>query len=192
MSANPPPPYPGTGSKSSMVQPGATFKPDICGECKQPIFVKKPMLKFNLTPEQIEEFKECFQMFDKDGDGTIDTTELGTVMRSLGQNPDEEEVEEMVDEADEDGSGSINFPEFIGLMMKKQQGSQTVDDIKQAFRVFDKDGNGYVSSTELKFVMSRLGVNFTDDELQEMVLEADIDGDGQVCFEEFYNMMTAT
>ena len=61
----------------------------------------------------------------------------------------------------------------------------------QAFRVFDKDGNGYVSSSELKFVMSRLGVNFTDDELNEMVLEADIDGDGQVCFEEFYNMMTA-
>ena len=50
--------------------------------------------------------------------------------------------------------------------------------------MFDKDGNGYVSSSELKFVMSRLGVNFTDDELNEMVLEADIDGDGQVCFEE--------
>ena len=58
--------------------------------------------------------------------------------------------------------------------------------------MFDKDGNGFVSSSELKFVMSRLGVNFTDDELNEMVLEADIDGDGQVCFEEFYNMMTAS
>jgi len=57
--------------------------------------------------------------------------------------------------------------------------------------VFDKDGNGYVSGSELKFVMSRLGVHFTDDELNEMVLEADIDGDTQVCFEEFYNMMTA-
>jgi len=61
----------------------------------------------------------------------------------------------------------------------------------QAFRVFDKDGNGFVSSTELKFVMSRLDVHFTDDELNEMILEADIDGDGQVCFDEFYNMMTA-
>ena len=48
-----------------------------------------------------------------------------------GNNPDEEEIEEMIDEADEDGSGSINFPEFIGLMMKKQQGGQTKDDIKQ-------------------------------------------------------------
>jgi len=65
-------------------------------------------------------------------------------------------------------------------MLKKQSGGQTKDEIKQAFRVFDKDGNGYVSSSELKFVMSRLGVHFTDDELNEMVLEADIDGDGQV------------
>ena len=61
----------------------------------------------------------------------------------------------------------------------------------QAFRVFDKDGNGYVGSSEIRFVMSKLGLNFTDDELNEMVLEADIDGDTQVCFEEFYNMLTA-
>ena len=62
----------------------------------------------------------------------------------------------------------------------------------QAFRVFDKDGSGYVSSSELKLVMSRLGVEFSDDEVTEMFVEADIDGDGQVCFEEFYNMMTAS
>ena len=61
----------------------------------------------------------------------------------------------------------------------------------QAFRVFDKDGSGFVSATELKIVMANLGVDFSDDELSEMVLEADIDGDGQVCFEEFYQMMTA-
>ena len=73
----------------------------------------------------------------------------------VGQNPDPEELEEMVDEVDADGSGSINFPEFIELMLKRQQGGQTKEEIKQAFRVFDKDGNGYVSSSELKFVMSR-------------------------------------
>ena len=58
--------------------------------------------------------------------------------------------------------------------------------------MFDKDGSGYVSSSELKLVMAKLGVDFTDDELTEMFVEADIDGDGQVCFEEFYNMMTAS
>ena len=78
----------------------------------------------------------------------------------LGQNPDPEELEEMVDEVDADGSGSINFPEFIELMLKRQQGGQTKEEIKQAFRVFDKDGNGYVSSSELKFVMSRWVILF--------------------------------
>ncbi|CAB4059968.1 unnamed protein product [Lepeophtheirus salmonis] len=71
-------------------------------------------------------FKECFQMFDKDGDGTIGTKELGAVMRSLGQNPSEDEIEEMIDDADEDGSGTyINFPEFIALMLKKAHGGAT-------------------------------------------------------------------
>lgn len=58
--------------------------------------------------------------------------------------------------------------------------------------MFDKDGSGYVSSSEIKLVMSNLGLNLTDDELEEMVMEADIDGDGQICFEEFYAMMTAS
>lgn len=85
----------------------------------------------NLTKEKIGEFRECFQMFDKDGDGTIDTKELGAVMRSLGQFPDMEEIEEMVDDADEDGSGSINFMEFVSLMLKRQAGGQTREEIKQ-------------------------------------------------------------
>ena len=57
----------------------------------------------NLTEEQIAEFKEAFSLFDKDGDGTITTKELGTVMRSLGQNPTEAELQDMINEVDEDG-----------------------------------------------------------------------------------------
>ena len=64
-----------------------------------------------LTEEQIAEFKEAFSLFDKDGDGTITTKELGTVMRSLGQNPTEAELQDMINEVDVDGSGTIDFPE---------------------------------------------------------------------------------
>ena len=53
------------------------------------------------------------------------------ILIPIGQYPDEEEIEEMVDDADEDGSGSINFQEFVGLMLKKQQGGQTREEIKQ-------------------------------------------------------------
>ena len=72
-----------------------------------------------LTDEQIAEFKEAFALFDKDGDGTITTKELGTVMRSLGQNPTEAELQDMVNEVDADGNGTIDFPEFLTMMARK-------------------------------------------------------------------------
>ena len=107
------------------------LKANTCDTCKHVIPIRPPKFSSKLTKDQIAEFQECFQMFDKDGDGTIDTGELGAVMRSLGQFPDMEEIEEMVDEADEDGSGSINFPEFVGLMLKRREGGQTREEIKQ-------------------------------------------------------------
>lgn len=108
-----------------------SLKSTQCGQCKHIIPVRPPKFSKGMTKEQLAEFMECFRMFDKDGDGTIDTKELGAVMRSLGQFPDMEEIEEMVDEADEDGSGSINFQEFVGLMLKRQEGGQTREEIKQ-------------------------------------------------------------
>merc|ERR1711948_114238 len=135
-----------------------------------------------LTEEQIAEFKEAFSLFDKDGDGTITTKELGTVMRSLGQNPTEAELQDMINEVDADGNGTIDFPEFCTLMARK---------LKEAFRVFDKDGNGFISAAELRHIMTNLGEKLTDEEVDEMLREADIDGDGQINYEEFVKVMMA-
>ncbi|MXQ90776.1 hypothetical protein E5288_WYG016224 [Bos mutus] len=138
-----------------------------------------------LTEEQIAEFKEAFSLFDKDGDGTITTKELGTVMRSLGQNPTEAELQDMINEVDADGNGTIDFPEFLTMMARKMKDTDSEEEIREAFRVFDKDGNGYISATELRHVMTNLGEKLTDEEVDEMIREADIDGDGQVNYEEF-------
>ena len=142
-----------------------------------------------LSETQIEEFREAFLLFDKNGDGTITTVELGTAMRSLGQNPTEEELQEMINEVDEDGGGSIDFTEFLTMMVKKMKDTDTEDDIREAFRVFDKDGNGFISVQELRHVMTNLGEKLTDDEVDEMIREADIDGDGEVNYEEFVTMI---
>merc|ERR1712151_140585 len=116
-----------------------------------------------LTEEQIAEFKEAFSLFDKDGDGTITTKELGTVMRSLGQNPTEAELQDMVNEVDADGNGTLDFPEFLSLQARKMKDTDTEEELIEAFKVFDRDGSGFINADELRHVMTNLGEKLTDD-----------------------------
>ncbi|XP_066336426.1 calmodulin-like isoform X2 [Miscanthus floridulus] len=146
-----------------------------------------------LTKKQIEEFREAFSLFDKDGDGTITTKELGTVMRSLGQSPTEEELQGMVDEVDADGSGAIDFQEFLTLLARQMREANGADEdeLREAFRVFDQDQNGFISRDELRHVLQNLGEKLSDEELAEMLREADSDGDGQINYTEFAKVMLA-
>ncbi|KAL8222501.1 UNVERIFIED_CONTAM: hypothetical protein K2H54_077105 [Gekko kuhli] len=144
----------------------------------------------HLTEEQLAEFKEAFCLFDKDGDGAITSKELGTVMRSLGHNPTEAELQGMISEIDANGSGTVDFPEFLSLMAKRTRDSDGEEEIRDAFRVFDKDGNGYISAAELRHVMTNLGEKMTEEEVEDMIKEADVDGDGRVNYEEFVRVMT--
>jgi calmodulin len=144
-----------------------------------------------LTEEQIAEFKEAFSLFDKNGDGTVTTKELLTVMRALGRNPTQEELADMLNGVDADGNGTIDFPEFLSLMASKISDVDPEDEILSAFKVFDKDGNGFISAAELRHIMKKLGQKFTDEELDEMIRGADIDGDGQIDYQEFVKMMMA-
>lgn len=92
-----------------------------------------------------------------DGDGTITTRELGTIMRSLGQNPTEADLQDLISQADSDGNGLIDFPEFLSIMARKMRDTDSEEEIKEAFRVFDKDNNGFISAAELRHVMTNLG-----------------------------------
>jgi calmodulin len=84
---------------------------------------------------------------------------------------------------DADGNGTIDFPEFLTMMARKMKDTDSEEEIREAFRVFDKDGNGFISAAELRHVMTNLGEKLTDEEVDEMIREADIDGDGQVNYE---------
>ena len=105
-----------------------------------------------MTEEQISEFHEVFSLIDKNADGAITIKELGVAMRSLGRSPTEEELEEMINEVDTNGNGTVEFSEFINKMAGKMAYSPNEMDTYEAFRVFDKDGNGFISSAELRQV----------------------------------------
>merc|ERR1712059_31212 len=102
-----------------------------------------------LSPEKLEEFKEIFSFFDRDGGGSISSVELGQVMRTFGWSPTDIELQELIGEIDQDGNGSISFNEFVWLMTREIQEPDIEDEIREAFRVFDKDGHGFISAPDL-------------------------------------------
>ena len=150
-----------------------------------------------LSAETAAEFSEAYTLIaghaagaaGMDASAQLPSKNLGLLMRSLGQNPTEAELADMINEVDADGNGTIDFPEFLTMMARKMKDTDSEEEILEAFKVFDKDGNGFISAAELRHIMTNLGEKLTDEEVDEMLREADIDGDGQINYEEFVKMM---
>lgn len=143
----------------------------------------------NLTEEQLTEYKEAFGLFDKDGDGTITTKELGIVMRALGKNPTEQDLLDMINEIDTECTGTVDFPEFLALMCRPLRAPDSEQDIKEAFKVFDKDASGSISTQELRHVMTNLGEKLNEEEVDELLKEADKDNNGMIDYNWFVEQM---
>ncbi len=144
------------------------------------------------SEDEIAKLMEAFSRFDTDRDGLIGTEELRRVLRHLGQNPTDAELQDLAYAMDTDESGKIDLPEFLHMMSKRIADINLEDDITQAFKVFDRDGNGVISARELKHVMANIGESLTDFEVEEMIREADMDGDGAINYAEFFSMVNKT
>lgn len=143
--------------------------------------------ELRLTEQQIAELREAFQLFDKDGDGHVTPKELMIVLQSLGQNPTIDMVDEMINEVDTDNNGEIEFEEFCVLMCRNMKENDDIDTLKEAFKLLDSDGSGEISKTELKEILrsfSKLGEDIADDEIDNLIKQADVDGDGQISYDE--------
>ncbi|NXK85665.1 CETN2 protein, partial [Formicarius rufipectus] len=153
---------------------------------------KKASRKAELPEEQRREVRDAFELFHTDGSGSIDVRELKVAMRALGFEPKKEEIKKMISDLDKEGTGRISFEDFLAVMTQKMAEKDSKEEILKAFKLFDDDGTGKISFRNLKRVAKELGENLTDEELKEMIEEADRDGDGEVDEQEFLRIMKKT
>ena len=145
--------------------------------------------KLDVPEEELEEYKDAFNLFDKDGKGYITRKEFGKALKNLGQTVSAEDLDKIMLELDSDGSGQIEFPEFVTYMQKTKvtEEVEDEDEIIKAFMNFDKDNKNYITCREFKYVLCSLGKDnkFTDEEAEELFKEADLDKDGKLQYREF-------
>ena len=134
---------------------------------------------------QIQEFKEAFNMIDQNSDGFVDKEDLHDMLASLGKDPTDEYLEEMVKMS----PGPINFTMFLTLFGEKLNGTDPEDVINNAFACFDDDGNGKVHEDALKEALTTMGDRFTEDQVDDVLRDAPIDKDGYLDFVKFTHIL---
>ncbi|XP_060764942.1 calcium-binding protein 2-like [Neoarius graeffei] len=178
----------------------ATGKPGSA-RAKAPDEELRPIIKSvfgqdrELRPEELDELREAFKEFDKDRDGLLNCKDLGVCMRTMGYMPTEMELIELSQQVNMNMGGHVNFDEFVELMGPKLL-AETADmigmkELRDAFKEFDANGDGQISTSELREAMKKLlGQQVRRKELEDIVKDIDLNGDGHVDFEEFVRMMS--
>lgn len=126
--------------------------------------------KRNISKSKLREYRDAFSLFDKDGNGYLTKEELGHVMHQLGQWARMEELQEMLCEIDTDGDGNVSFEEFVEILLNftdsdhDSSAAQEEQELRDAFRVFDKHNRGYITASDLRAVLQCLGEDLDEDE----------------------------
>jgi Ca2+-binding EF-hand superfamily protein len=162
------------------------------GKAKHQNFQARKYERPGLKQDEIEEIKEAFDLFDTDQSGEIDLKELKVAMASLGYESKNDTIFLMLSELDTDGSASLDFEEFLGLM--SQDGKDEKDgraEIQKIFRLFDQDNHGVILTRDVMKVCKELGERLTKEEVEEIVRRACQDESKmEITFEDFYQVMT--
>ncbi|XP_028685817.2 calcium-binding protein 1 isoform X3 [Macaca thibetana thibetana] len=193
---------PALGFRGSLRAPGrGDSVPAAASEADPFLHRLRPMLSSafgqdrSLRPEEIEELREAFREFDKDKDGYINCRDLGNCMRTMGYMPTEMELIELSQQINMNLGGHVDFDDFVELMGPKLL-AETADmigvkELRDAFREFDTNGDGEISTSELREAMRKLlGHQVGHRDIEEIIRDVDLNGDGRVDFEEFVRMMS--
>ncbi|XP_066140687.1 troponin C-like [Euwallacea fornicatus] len=143
--------------------------------------------------QQMQLLKRAFSMFDTAKRGTIEKEKVRTILSTLGHSYDEKELEQMLSDEDPEGTGRMDFEAFCRVashFLESEDEEALQKELKEAFRLYDKEGNGYIPTSSLREILAALDDQLTSDQLNEMIAEIDTDSSGTVDFEEFMEMMT--
>ncbi|XP_042205819.1 troponin C isoform X1 [Homarus americanus] len=146
----------------------------------------------SLDEEQIGALQKAFDSFDTDSKGFITPETVGVILRMMGVKISEKNLQEVIAETDEDGSGELEFEEFVELAAKfliEEDEEALKTELREAFRVYDKEGNGYITTDVLKEILRELDNRLTEEDLDSIIEEVDEDGSGTLDFDEFMEMM---
>ncbi|XP_021683164.1 calcium-dependent protein kinase 33 isoform X1 [Hevea brasiliensis] len=152
--------------------------------------LKKMALKViaeNLSNDEIQGLKSMFANIDTDNSGTITYDELKAGLARLGSKLTEAEVKQLMEAADVDGNGTIDYIEFITATMHRHR-LERDEHLYKAFQYFDKDNSGFITTDELETAMKDFGMG-DDATIKEIISEVDTDNDGRINYEEFCTMM---
>ena len=138
-----------------------------------------------IPPQKIEEFKKEFDLIDRAGKGSISADDLKRVMTAVGEAVTDEDIKNMIAEADLNTDGVVDFPEFAKMMQQRRKQNALAE-----FQIFDKDGSVTVSAQERQQVLKKFEVDISDEDLDGMIKEADQDGDGSINYAEFMKIMS--
>ncbi|GFG40785.1 hypothetical protein Cfor_06063 [Coptotermes formosanus] len=143
----------------------------------------------NQRKQLIQMLKKAFDAFDREKSGSISTNMVEEILRLMGQPFNRNTLEELIDEVDADKSGRLEFDEFITLAAKfiiEEDAEAMEKELREAFRLYDKEGNGYIPTSCLREILRELDDQLTSDELDMMIEEIDSDGSGTVDFDGKY------
>merc|ERR1712122_335108 len=147
----------------------------------------------DLADDEIKCLKNCFDLFDSKKQTFLSADDLDEILRAMGFRPSAEELKAILEEIDEDGSGEIEFAEFCQLcatFLVEDPDIETMKkELKAAFRIYDKEGQGFITTETLRGLIGELLAPLTDEELEGIIEELDEDGSGSMDFDEFCEMM---
>ncbi|XP_055712599.1 troponin C-like [Phlebotomus papatasi] len=147
-----------------------------------------------LDKDQLKLLKNAFDAFDTEKNGYIQTDMIGMILEMLGQTLDDKSLAAVIREHDQRQTGKLDFEKFAQLASKYVEVEEDMEivqrELKEAFRLYDKEGKGYLTLEVLRDILRELDDKITEDDLDMMIDEIDADGSGTVDFDEFMEVMT--